>query len=218
MDPAEHASAGCMTGRGLTPACGIVSSSSSPLDRFDSASDPDIATRIVGEPPSAKRQAHPGLPDGRSRPWDRSAMRARALTGGRPGRAAVDPDVGPLAITRQNVWLDWIEAEQRAADRGQLALPSDFFRMVLDRRRIRRESEVGWLSALAHATIRAPIVKFGYMGCHPPAGGPGRRSRCRELSTSTQRAVGWSLRRGRPAPVGSAASRSRHRSGTGGRG
>jgi hypothetical protein len=44
---------------------------------------------------------------------------------GPPVRAAVDPDVSPVAITRQNVWLDRIEAEQRVADRGQLALPSD---------------------------------------------------------------------------------------------
>jgi hypothetical protein len=33
--------------------------------------------------------------------------------GGAARSAAVDPDVGPVAITRQNVWLDWIEAEQR---------------------------------------------------------------------------------------------------------
>jgi hypothetical protein len=51
-------------------------------------------------------------------------MRARALTGASPFGLQSTPDVRPLAIIRQNVWLDWIEAEQRAANPG-LALPSD---------------------------------------------------------------------------------------------
>ena len=121
MDPAEHPSAGCMTGWGLTPARGIVSSSlfSSGPVRFREA-----GTRACGagcgrsrpfllpvawsagevpvsfgswpwparqQPPSTTRQVRSGLIDGRSRPRDRSVMRARALTGaarsgcGRPG-------------------------------------------------------------------------------------------------------------------------------------
>jgi hypothetical protein len=51
-------------------------------------------------------------------------MRARALTGASPFGLRSTPDARPLAIIRQNVWLDWIEAEQGAADPG-LALPSD---------------------------------------------------------------------------------------------
>jgi hypothetical protein len=120
MDPAEHPSAGCMTGWGLTPACGIVSSSlfSSGPVRFREAGTRACAgcgrsrpfllpvAWSAGEvpvsfgswpwparqqPPSTTRQARSGLIDGRSRPRDRSVMRARALTGaagsgcGRPG-------------------------------------------------------------------------------------------------------------------------------------
>jgi hypothetical protein len=154
MDPAEHPSAGCMTGWGLTPACDIVSSPSSPLDRFDS----EAGTRACGagcgrsrpfllpvawsagevpvsfgswpwparqQPPSTTRQARSGLIDGCSRPRDRSVMRARALTGAAgSGCGRPGDESSGHHQTERLAGLDRGRAE-RVVDRGLLALPSD---------------------------------------------------------------------------------------------
>lgn len=94
-----------------------------PPARFPSVSDRGHG-QPASEPPATKWQARSGPTDGRYRPRHRSVMRTRSLTGASPFGLRSTPDVRPLAIIRQNVWLDWIEAEQRAADPG-LALPSD---------------------------------------------------------------------------------------------
>jgi hypothetical protein len=85
-----------------------------------------VAMASPPEPPSTTRQARSGLIDGRSRPRDRSVMRARALTGaarsgcGRPG--------GKSSGHHQTERLAGLDRgrPERVVNRGLLALPSQF--------------------------------------------------------------------------------------------
>ena len=92
------------------------------------AADPSPSSSVAwsaGEVPSAADPGHgqpasepPSREAGavRAERWSLQAYGARAFTGA-PVRAAVTPDVGPLAITRQNIRLDRIEAKHSGGSR-----------------------------------------------------------------------------------------------------
>jgi hypothetical protein len=129
-----------------------------------------VAMASPPEPPSTTRQARSGLIDGRSRPRDRSVMRARALTGaarsgcGRPG--------GKSSGHHQTERLAGLDRgrPERVVDRGLLALPSDSVSEGAGPTIRLRRRKVGF--PVGASTFRHKIgrQKHGRLSCHGQAG------------------------------------------------
>jgi hypothetical protein len=146
--PAEHPTVGCLTGWGsardaasfLLPSlpwtvsvhgadarpCGVDAADPGPFILPVAWSAGEVPVRF-GSWPARHLPQEAGaaaLTDGHYKPRDRSVM-GPGRSPGPPARAAVNPDVRPLAITRQKRLAGLDRGREGMADQGQLALPFD---------------------------------------------------------------------------------------------